>query len=167
MAMNRTAGRRSKEAQQRERQHMLQCGSGIMDRTGGRKGIFAIISAFFLIIAVIVALMWFLGIYQAVFRINAVQGKHEEKEAAAQAFKDRLLACHEKTLLAEEKLESAACSLSGAKGYRVVQDTEYNSCAQKSWSAGASPPDAQTYAYWMIVRQKDGTTCPSKLYIYE
>ncbi len=132
-----------------------------------RKGFFAIITSFLLIIIIIfslIALFQFSGIS---LKINKDINRNVDYSVNANLFKEKLLGCHEITYLSEEKLIKRQCTglFEGIKGYRVERQ-ESNYCEKKAWDFGQVDENLGNYVFWVTLRSSDYTNCLSKLIVF-
>lgn len=132
-----------------------------------KKGFYSIITSFLLIIVVIFSLLALLQFSGLSIKINKETSKNVDYMTNINIFKDQLLLCHEKTALAEEKLNNNKCSdlIEGVKGYSVEQQ-ESQGCARKVWNFGQVDKTFGNYIFWVPVLQLDFKNCLAKLIVY-
>lgn len=132
-----------------------------------RKGFFAIITSFLLIVIIIfslIALFQFSGIS---LKINKDVNRNVDYSVNANLFKDKLLYCHAVTYLVEEKLINGQCGelFEGIKGYRVERQLSID-CEKKAWDFGKVDENLGNYIFWVTLRGSDYNNCLAKLIVY-
>jgi len=137
-------------------------------KPGCKKGFFSIISTFFLVIIIVFVLLSFIAFYSLLFGIRGGAIQNTERMSNAKIFKDNLFLCHGTPYLLEEKLNSDVCdSLSGVKGYKVIQKPFFG-CEYKEFIKGVvDDPNSFKYPYRASVRQNDSDmSCLADLIVY-
>ena len=98
---------------------------------------------------------------------NKETNKNVDYIENAKIFRDRLMVCHGKTVLIEEKLNESECSdlIEGIVGYKVVQQ-DSGGCENKEWSFGNTDEQLGHYVYWVTIQTTSTKRCLAKLFIY-
>lgn len=126
-----------------------------------RRGLFEIITAFFLVAVLVFAIIFFLYMNTSSSLLYSKVQEDVEGPREAVSVKDALLACHRLEYLYEGSFDEPCPA--AQRAFRVTQ-YEMNGCAAKSW--GEPGEFSQTVPFVVSVEQASGLRCLARLEVF-
>ncbi|MDD9954019.1 MAG: hypothetical protein OXR66_06805 [Candidatus Woesearchaeota archaeon] len=134
-----------------------------------RKGLYEIFTTFFFVIILVVVLLFGLVLSGQMTILKSQTSESRLKTSLAKETFNAITRCNEQQILDEAKIEHCRKASTITKAVKVVQPA-FTGCSVKTWGASeyelaTKDTNAQTFSYWVNMKQTTGQICLAELLI--